>query len=158
MSADSSTSPLGLLGGAVASGVATALFPPARIPTRMRRSIHVGLGLAASGYVFWAMDNRKTSDPVRTAEPTQDPEEGPGRGLSLRPRLVIAGGLGAMVALSSVAGMGVDAAAERALVRRGVRHPRIWIGAATAAITTAMAWSDARPGPDGPDGSGGDVA
>ena len=40
--------------------------------------------------------------------------------------------------------MWLDSAAERALVRRGVRRPRVWIGVAAAGLTLATSWAEAR--------------
>ena len=137
MDTTTSPSPWGLLGGAAASGLATALFPPARIPARVRRSLHVGLGAAAAGAVLWA-----TSQPVAPGADAQaELDEEP---LPLPARLGLAAAVGTLAALSSVGGMALDTAAERALVRRGVRHPPLWLGVAAAGFAAATSYAEAQ--------------
>ena len=136
---DTTTSPSawGLLGGAAASGLATALFPPARIPVAVRRSLHLGLGAAAAGAVLWATS--------RPAAPGADAQaELDGEPLPLPARVAIASAIGSLVALSSVGGMALDSAAERALLRRGVRRPRVWIGIAAAGFAAATSYAESR--------------
>jgi hypothetical protein len=143
-SSPSSRSTQALLAKAVAGGVATALVPPSRIPTRVRRSVHLGLGLVTAAAVAHTLGRR---DDVAQDDGPQDP-------LPTAARVGIAGGLGTLAALSSVAGMGLDMAAERALVTGGARHPRLWIGAASTVITAAWSWGERRAGGAGaPEGS-----
>lgn len=129
----SSSSIPSLLGGAVATGVATALVAPMKMSLMARRSLHVGLGLTMAAAVAHAVGQPDTSGPD-VAEPVPP----------LRTRVAMGAGLGSLCALGSAAGMGLDMSVEKALVRRGVRHPRWWIGAGAAALTAAMSWVEPR--------------
>ena len=131
----------GLVASAVASGIVTVLVPPARIPARVRRSVHAGLGLAAAGATAWTLGRTAASEP---GQPDDDSRPAAPHPFPLRTRLAISTVVGALAAASSAAGMGLDAVAERALVRRGVPHPRVWMGVAAAALSAATAWADTR--------------
>ena len=131
MVAQASPASRGLVVGAVASGVATALLPPARIPTPVRRSLHAGLGLATGAATAWAL-----------GRPGSTGSEEPQEVLPLGARVALGTGFGSLVALASAAGTGVDTAAERALVRRGVRRPCLWIGLAAAGLTAVTSWAE----------------
>lgn len=153
MVTQSSHSSLGLVAGAVASGVATALVPPSRIPPRARRSVHLGVGLATGAGAVWVLGRPDLLDAGRESGQVSSEPDGPSAGhadgpraVPLRARVALASVLGGLMALSSAAGMALDGAAERALVRRGVRHPRVWIGVAAAGLTAAVSWAEDRSG------------
>jgi hypothetical protein len=125
----------------VATGIATVLMPPARIPTGVRRSVHVSLVLAAAGATVWVLGHTEPSGPGQQADlplPTLP------NSIPLHTRLVLSTLLGSLAAASSAVGMRLDTAAEQALRRRGVRRPRLWIGVAAAAVTATISWADAR--------------
>jgi hypothetical protein len=124
VAAHSSPSCRGLVGSAVATGIATVLMPPARIPTGVRRSVHVSLGLAAAGATVWVLGHTEPSGP---GQPADLPLPTLPNSIPLHTRLVLSTLLGSLAAASSAAGMRLDTAAEQALRRRGVRRPRLWI-------------------------------
>ena len=113
-------------------GVGTALLRPARVPTGIRRGWHLGLA-AVAGLGMYA-GGPTASTPTR--------------------RIALAVAVASLAGGSSAAGSALDTAAERALVTRGVRHPRWWIGAVAAATTELvdLARVVTGPGPTHPPG------
>lgn len=114
---------------AIASGVATALVPPARLPSRLRHGVHATLGLSTAAACAVAL-----------TQPGRNGEEP----LALPVRAGVVTASGALVALTSAATMRADTAVDNALARRGVRHPRMWIGVASAVMSAAISWIDTR--------------
>ena len=140
MTSRSSSSAVEVAAAAVLTGVVTALLPPARLPTPVRRSMHAGLGLTAGAAVWFAL-SRLPESGTEEAPAAREP-------LPVPARLAFASAFGGLVALCSVAGGVLDARAEHALARRGSRHPRFWIGLAGAAVSVATSVRDVRR-PDG---------
>jgi len=96
-------------------GIGTAVVVP-RVPPRVRRGRHLGLALAAALGLYAGAPDLRVSPSQRAA---------------------LAAGLALLAGGSSALGSAADAAAERALVRRGVRHPRWWIGLGAVALVEA---------------------
>ena len=113
--------------GAVASGVLTTVIRPADLNPALLRATHVGMGLV--GLATGAL-----------AESTPEEEQIPGAvdSRTLASRAGWGAGIAALSAAASVGGVWADGAIERALVRRGVRRPRVWMGVAAAGVTLAV--------------------
>lgn len=125
----------------VGVGVITAVLPPSRLPRRARRSLHAVLGLGAGAAVWGALSKPSAAPTVPAGRAVTHPPADDAAPLPVPARLALSSAFGGLVALSSVGGFVLDAQAERALARRGVRHPRVWIGVAAAAISAATARS-----------------
>jgi hypothetical protein len=122
---------------AVVTGVATTYMPVQRWSRPTRWALHGGMGALAAGGVglFLRAPDRLVDPEKRDAPP---PTLGPAA------RAGIAVGVGAAFAAMSRGGQAADAWAERALTRRGVRRPRLWMGVAAAGASLALSASDKR--------------
>ena len=129
------------VGRAVLSGIATALLPPDRIPPVARQLVHVGLGLAAATATVSAPERQEPTGP---GQPPDAVRPMPQEAVPMRTRVALGMMMGSLAAVCSAVGMRMDTAAEQALVRRGVRRPRLWIGIAATALAATMSWVDAR--------------
>jgi hypothetical protein len=127
---------------ATASGVLTAAIPVHRWSRRAQWSMHLSMGLLAGVGLVWLMQQREVVDDAsdQGAVMPSEPEAPAGAATTA---LMALGGAAAMTAIS-VGGVAADRAAENALARRGIRHPRWWIGAAAGVFSLAAGLSDRR--------------
>ncbi|CAM3643284.1 hypothetical protein [Nocardioides zeicaulis] len=126
------------LATAAATGVVTTFLPMHRWSRRAQWSLHGGFGALASaatvlGLRIHGRDEDDAPPPVATVA-------------------ALALGVGAVTALVSRGGQGLDTWAEHGLTARGVRRPRLWMGAAAATLSLAMSVVERRL--DGPVASG----
>lgn len=137
---------------AVATGVVTTYLPVQRWSRGARWGLHGGMATLAAGGMAMALRRpelvrgRKTSDgPEGPAERGEAPgASGPREPMAVLPTAVVAVAFGALVLGASRGGESLDDWAERALTRRGVRRPRLWMGVAAAGASLAMSVSDER--------------
>ncbi|WP_210503749.1 hypothetical protein [Nocardioides xinjiangensis] len=143
------------LATAAATGLVTTLMPVQRWSRGARWTMHGGTGvLAAAGTALVVRHPERfgITDRPRTSHP---------QALAVAAPAVV---VGVAVAGASRGGQAVDAWAERRLVARGVRRPRLWMGLGAAGLSLAMSVGDRRraarqaqasPGSDGGDGKPG---
>jgi hypothetical protein len=125
------------LATAVVTGVATTYMPVQRWSRATRWALHGGMGALAGGAVgaFLAAPGALVEPENLDAAPyTLGPTAKAG----------IAVAFGAAVAGISRGGQTVDAWAEGALTRRGVRRPRLWMGVVAAGASLAVSAADRR--------------
>lgn len=106
---------------ALATGAASVV-PLWRAPRAVRAAVVAGAGLATGAVTFVG---------ARVPEAfgaSQDPAP-------VRPAAAIAVAAGGLMAAATVAGISMDRVAERFLVGRGVRRPRLVLGVAGAALS-----------------------
>ena len=122
---------------AVVTGVATTYLPVQRWSRPTRWALHGGMGALAAGGVGLVL---------RAPGTLVDPEKRDAPPLTLGPaaKAGVAVGVGAAFAGMSRGGQSADAWAERALARRGVRRPRLWMGVAAAGASLALSAVDRR--------------
>lgn len=119
-----------LLAAAVAGlGV---LARPARIPTWARRGLTVANTAGTAGSLFMTDKAAENSDalglkPVNTK-----------RDVAVTSGSAIAAAAGSLSLLSSGIGLKLDAKAENYLLKKGVRHPRIWMAVAAVGLVFAI--------------------
>lgn len=106
---------------ALATGAASVV-PIWRAPRGVRAAIAVGGGVAVAGAAFAGARVPEAFD--GTHEP-----------VGVRPAAVIAAAAGGLMAGATLAGFAMDRSAERFLVQRGVRHPRLVLGAVGAGLS-----------------------
>ena len=123
-------SPRQTLAFAVTTGLASVV-PIGRAPRGVKVALSAGTGVAAGAAAFVAL--RRPDLIAASREPVPAPQSA-----------VVSAGVGALAAGATVAGIATDRAFERALVRRGVRHPRLWLGVAGAVLSYAMDELDRR--------------
>ncbi|MDY6055129.1 hypothetical protein [Micrococcus sp.] len=123
---------------------ASTLLPVSRLP-------RTTTALAVGGTVAVAFGAAAGVAAFRS--PVQEAEDAEGAGDRARGPLAMAGmGLAAGAALGTLTGGGValgltvDAAIERALVRRGVRRPRVVMAVAAGVLSAAIELADAARG------------
>jgi hypothetical protein len=122
---------------AVVTGVATTYMPVQRWSRATRWALHGGMGALGAGAVSAFL----------TAPGTfVGPEklDAPPYTLGPAAKAGIAVAFGAAIAGISRGGQTVDAWAEGALTRRGVRRPRLWMGVVAAGASLAMSASERR--------------
>jgi len=106
---------------ALATGAASVV-PLWRAPRAVRAAVVAGAGIAAGAATFVG---------ARVPEAfggSHDP-------VPVRPAAAVAVAAGGLMAAATVAGIALDRSGERLLVRRGVRHPRLVLGVAGAALS-----------------------
>ncbi|MCD9153566.1 hypothetical protein [Aeromicrobium duanguangcaii] len=119
---------------AVATGV-VSILPIGRAPRGVKAALAAGTGLTAGGAAFVALRRPDLIAAAREPVPA-------------RQSAVVSAGLGVLAAGATVAGIATDRAFERALVRRGVAHPRLVLGVAGAVLSYAMDVLDRRSDTD----------
>lgn len=115
---------------AALTGLAS-IVPIWRAPRPVRVALVAGTGLVAGGAAYVALSRPDMVDADR--EPVAAPQSAAvGTGVA-----VLAGG-------ATAVGFTVDRAFEQGLVRRGVKHPRLVLGAAGAVLSYAIDVLDRR--------------
>ena len=126
---------------AVVTGVVTTYLPVQRWRRPARWALHGGMAVAAGGAMALAL--RHPERLRRQGEPREP--------LDPLPTAVVATGIAGLVLAAGRGGQAADEWAERRLAARGVRRPRVWMGAAAAVASLAMSASDRRrPAPPAP--------
>jgi peptidoglycan/LPS O-acetylase OafA/YrhL len=121
---------------AVATGLITTYLPVQRWRRPARWALHGGMAVAAGGTMALVL---RPPDKLRREGEPREP-------LDPLPTAVLATGIAALVLGASRGGQAADEWAERKLAARGVRRPRVWIGAAAAVASLASSASDKRRG------------
>lgn len=96
---------------AVATGLATVVMAPRRMPTPARRAAHLAAGVL--GVAGGALSFRESPQKMQVAA---------------------AAGFGSALVVASVLGTALDEATEAWLRRRGMKRPRLLIGVAAGAL------------------------
>lgn len=122
---------------AVVTGVATTYMPVQRWSRATRWALHGGMGALAAGAVGVFL-----TAPGTLVEPEKLDATPHTLGPTAKAGIAVA--FGAAVAGLSRGGQTLDAWAEGALARRGVRRPRLWMGVVAAGASLAMSASDRR--------------
>jgi hypothetical protein len=122
---------------AVVTGVATTYMPVQRWSRATRWALHGGMGALAAGAVGVFL-----TAPGTLVEPEK--QDAPPYTLGPAAKAGIAVAFGTAIAGLSRGGQTVDAWAEGALTRRGVRRPRLWMGVVAAGASLAMSAADRR--------------
>lgn len=108
-------SPESRIAQSLATGAFTVLVSPRRLSSRGLAALHAASGLTGGAATARILGSK--------ASPQQ--------------RAIVAGATGVAIYGASVVGFAADAAAEGWLRRRGVRHPRVWMGLVAAVATWA---------------------
>ncbi|MFC6154252.1 hypothetical protein [Nocardioides yefusunii] len=104
----------------VFTGLGTALIAPAQLNAAVRRGLHGATALAGAAGTALVVSQQEGQ----------------------RSRAVPAGvAAGAVLLGVSVVGVKLDASLEQWLRRRGVKRPRVWMGAVAGAVTLVSAWA-----------------
>jgi len=114
----------------VATG-ALSVVPIGRAPRRVRTALVAGTGLVAGGAMFTALNRPEVLG--RDQEPTP-----------ARPAAAIGAAVATAAAGAVALGVVLDREAERFLVRRGVRRPRLVLGVAGGVLSYAIDMLDRR--------------
>lgn len=108
------------LSEAVVTGAGTALIAPGKMSAPVRQGFHALSGLAGGGATAFLL-GQQGGKAKKAAAPA-------------------GGAVGLLMVGLSVAGAALDGKAERWLAGRGVKRPRIVIGAAVGLFTLATLW------------------
>lgn len=145
---------------AVATGVVTTYLPVHRWSRGARWGLHGGTAATAACAVAYAVRRPRTPSRTgggsRVAAPAEESTV-PREPLGWARTAAVAGAVGGVALAVSRGSQAADEWAERALVRRGVRRPRVWMGVVAAAASLVWSISDDRrassEAPDDPEAS-----
>lgn len=143
---------------AVASGAAE-MIPFHRARGWTRAAIIAAPGIGYAGALVWVMTRRGAGehalDPSQQDAPGQAGEQGPDQRWT--PQLLgVTAAVGVVMSGLSAAGLAIDGAVERFLVRRSVRRPLLAMGAMGMVVGWALEYLDLNGGHDdgGPSAAG----
>ena len=128
---------------AAATGLVTGMTPVHRWFPLAQRGLHLGVGVVAAGFTAWSVrhPDTVTAGDRGSAEQTSAEEVDMPSALTTA---ALASTVGLVAISASMGGVAADAAAERALARRGAPRPRLWLGLVASGLSVAMAYTDAR--------------